>query len=388
MEMNLINILFINPTAKMSGAEFSLLRLMSGLDKRKFHSVLLLPEPGPFQDKAEMLGIETVILPQFIKFGEYFHWYKIPKAWRAAWKLRCIIRAKRIHLVDGNSPRTAYIGGLAALLAGVRFVTHVRDTHQTPFDSPLKSRVIGFFSDKIIAVSKAAANTILRVNPSLSGKTEVIYNGFAIDMIAATPGKDIHGEWGIPPAAKLIGSVGTIHPSKGQDILIRAAARLKKSIPALKLLLIGEVFHRDAEAYKAELEKLAMELGIGNNVIFTGFRHDALNLVQDLDVFVHPAVVADSLPGALIEAAAMGKAIVATRVGGVAEIVEHETSALLVEPGDAVSLADAVLALLTNRGKAKKLSRQAQQRAASLFAIEGYVQSISKIYEQLLEGKR
>ncbi|MBN2400224.1 MAG: glycosyltransferase [Candidatus Aminicenantes bacterium] len=381
-------VLYINLTAKTSGAEFSLLRLMSGLDVGKFHPILLLSESGPFREKAEMLGIETVILPQLIKFGEYFRFYKIPKALWAVYKLLRMIRTKKIHLVHANSPRAAYISDMAAYLAGVPSVIHVRDTHESPFNSLFKSKLLGFFSNRIVAVSRAAADMVLRVNPSLIGKTEVVYNGFAMNVISATPWKDIRGEWNIPPVAKLIGAVGTIHPSKGQDILIRAVARLKKSIPALKLLLIGEVFHRDAEAYQVGLGKLAVELGIGGDVIFTGFRHDVLSLIKGLDIFVHPAIIADSLPGVLIEAAALGKAIVATRVGGVAEIVEHESSALLVEPGDAASLANAMLTLLTDMDLAQRLARQAQRHASSLFSIQGYVENISKIYEQLLEGKK
>lgn len=382
-----IPIAYINLSSKMSGAEFSLLRLMRGLDQRKFHPVLLLPEPGPFQDQAEKLGIETVILAQLIKFGEHFHWYKIPKACLAVCRLRRIIRAKKILLVHGNSPRAAYIGGLAARLSGVPSLTHVRDIQQSPFASPLKSRLLGFISNRIIAVSKATADAILKVNPGLSDKTEVIYNGFDIAMFASVPRRDIRAEWAIPPMAKIIGCVGMIHPNKGQDILVRAVARLKASIPSIKLLLIGEVFHQNAQAYKNRLEKLAAELGIKQDVVFTGFREDVLTLVCGLDVFVHPAVFPDPLPGALIEAAALGKAIVAARVGGVAEIVEHEESALLLEAGDVDSLVAALLDLLEDPGKSQRLGRQARTRTAALFAIENYVQGVSSVYERLLEGK-
>jgi glycosyltransferase involved in cell wall biosynthesis len=381
-------ILYVNLTAKTSGAEFCLLRLMAGLDKKKFRPILLLPESGPLLDQAGRMDIETIVLPSLIKFGEHFHFWKVFKALRAVWLLKKIMQNKKINLLHANAPRASYISGPAAWLGKIPLVTHVRDIACSPFASRFKSRFIGFFSDRIVPVSQAVANFILKVNPTLSPKTEVIYDGFDRSAIAATIRADIRREWGLSPAARLIGSVGIIHPSKGQDILIRAAARLKESIPALKLLLIGEVFRPDAEAYRIGLEKLARELGIGGDVIFTGFRLDALNLVLDLDVFVHPAVIADSLPGALIEASALGKAIVATRVGGVAEIVEHERSALLVEPDRVDSLAAAILSLLLDGEKAKKMSRQARQRALSLFAIEDHVQSVSRIYEQLLAGKK
>ena len=379
-------ILYINLTAKNSGAEFCLLRLMAGLDKKKYQPVLLLPESGVFMEKAETLGIETIILPNLIRFGEYFHWWKIPKAVLAVFQLRKIIRSREIALVHCNTTRAAYIGGLTAWLAKTPLLIHVRDIEFSPFAVKYKSRLLGYLSDRIVAVSKAVAHSILKVNPALHAKTDVVYDGFDVGFIASTARKDIRDEKGWPAAVKLVGAVGIIHPHKGQDILIRAARRLKPLVPELKLLLIGEVFHHDAEGYLQSLKQLACELGIGDNVVFSGFRTDVLSWIRDLDVFVHPATIPDSLPGVLIEAAALGKAIVAARVGGVAEIVEHEKSALLVDPGDEDALAAAVLSLLSDPGKAERLSRQARQRAISLFGIRHHVESISKIYEELFAG--
>lgn len=383
-----VKILFINLTARTSGAEFCLLRLMAGLEKKKFQPILLLPEPGPLSNQAETMGIETIILPSLIKFGEPFRCWKIFKIFRAVWLLKKIIREKKINVLHANAARAVYAGGPAAWFGKIPLVTHVRDIEWSPFRSRFKSRYIGFFSTRIVPVSHAVARSILRVNPALSAKTEVIYDGFETGAIASTPRTDIRREWRLAPETRLIGSVGIIHPSKGQDILIRAAARLKPKIPTIKLLLIGEVFHSDAQAYRDGLESLVKELGMGEDVIFTGFRHDVLSLIQGLDVFVHSAIIPDSLPGALIEAAALGKAIVAARVGGVGEIVEDEESALLVEPGDADSLAAAILSLLTDTKKADRLSRQARRRATSIFAIQSHLESVDRMYARILAGKR
>lgn len=381
-------ILFINLSAKTGGAEFCLLRLMAALDRNQFEAVLLLPEPGAMQAKAEAMGIETIIFPGLMKFGEPFRCWKIIKIGRAVLVLRKLIRKKNIALLHANSPRAVYAGGLAARLCRIPVITHVRDFHQNPLAARGKSRLIGFLSDRIVTVSQATAAAILEVNPALGRKTEVISDGFDMNMIGAAVCKDIRGEQGWPLESRIIGSVGILHPSKGQNILIRAVARLAGKIPQLKLLLIGEVFHRDAQDYQTVLEKLAAELGISGSVVFTGFRADVLEWIAGLDLFVHPAVIADAFPGVLIEAAALGKPIVATRVGGVPEIVEHEHSALLVGPGEVDSLATAMLSLLNDTGKAERLARQARRRATGLFSIENYVAGICKLYGQLLEGKK
>lgn len=382
------NILFINTTAKMSGAEFSMLRLMSGLDMEHFYPILLLPESGPFADQADRSGIETVILPQVIRFGEHFRWYKIPKAVRAVCKLFSILRSRQIHLVHVNSPRAAYFGGVAARLAGVPVVIHVRDTHESPFASLFKSRLLGFLSDRIVAVSGAAAAVVLRVNPGLGKKTEVVYNGFDLRHIAETPVADIRAEWGLSATTWLIGSVATIHPSKGQDVLIRALARVHASHPQTRLLLIGEQFHPGAAAYQADLEKLAARSGLADAVIFTGFRHDVPSLIKGLDLFVHPAVIADSLPGALIEAAAAGKAIVASLVGGVPEIIENGKSGIVIEPGDPEKLAQAILVLLSDKTKADQFAEAARERAHGLFPIRMHVERMMAVYHVVMNEKK
>ena len=131
--MNMVRtVLYVNLTAKTSGAEFSLLSLMAGLDREKFRPLLLLPEGGALKDAAAALGVETVILPSLIRFGEYFHFYKIPKMVRAVFALRKIIRQNGISLVHSNTPRAAYIAGVAAWTCRVPHVTHVRDIGMSP----------------------------------------------------------------------------------------------------------------------------------------------------------------------------------------------------------------------------------------------------------------
>jgi glycosyltransferase involved in cell wall biosynthesis len=376
------NILYINLTANMSGAEFSLLSLMAGLDRKKFRPILLLPEPGPFLDKARTHGIETLILPSLIKFGEYFRFWKIQKIFRSVLWLKKIISEKKIHLVHCNSPRASYVGGLAALFCGVPCLTHVRDIQQSPFVSPLKSRLLGYLSQQIVAVSKATADAILQVNPSLCSKTTVVYNGIDLVAFIADPRKTIRDELGISSTARLIGAIGIIHPNKGQDILIKATAILKYSFPELTLLLIGAASCQE-DPYKITLEKLAEELGIKGNVIFTGFRQDVLGVLQELDVVVHPAIFPDPLPRILLEAAAQGKAIVATRVGGVCEIIEDNVSGILVESGNAEALAGAVMALLMNPEETGRLSRAARKKIESHFSIKMHLAKITAIYELL-----
>ncbi len=310
-------ILYINPTAQMSGAEFSLLSLMAGLDKNKLQPILLLPEAGPFLDRAEALGIETVVLSQMIRFGECFHFWKIPQAGWAVLKLRKIIRKKGIALVHCNTPRAAYLGGLAARLCGIPSVTHVRDIGQSPFVRGWQARLIGGLSDALFCVSLATKKFVAGLNPFLEKKISVIYNGVDLAAMDRMPIVELREQFAIPRSAPVIGTVGRIEPQKGFSILIQAAALLQKKFPELRVLVIGSVFEKKDRRFLDELTARIAEKGLLEHIIFTGFRDDAIGIMKSLDLMVHPALCLDSLPRTVIEAAGLSKAIVASRVGGI-----------------------------------------------------------------------
>ena len=383
----MIPILYIDNTARMSGAEFSLLSLMKGLDRRRFQPLLLLPEEGPFAERARKLGIEIHFVPALIRFGEGYGLRALPRVARSAWRIVTLIRRRRIAIVHANSPRAAYIGNLAGRLAGAFTLTHVRDIERSPFCSPAKSRWLGFLSDRIIAVSKAAAAAVLDVRPALGAKVEVIVNGVDPQEVRARPREEVRGRLGIPAAAPLIGCVGILNPVKGQDVLIRAAARVRAEFPDLKVLLIGETFHAADAAYREGLVQLASELGMGGCIVFTGFRDDVFDLVGALDVFVHPAVYRDPLPRTLLEAAALAKAIVASDTGGVPEIIDDRVSGILVKPGDDAALAAAVISLLRDPQTARRLGAAAREKAAAAFSIQGHVSAVMAAYDRLAGAK-
>lgn len=379
----MIPIVYVSNTAKMSGAEFSLLSLMKGLDRGRFQPLLLLPEEGLFADRAREAGIEIEIVPAMIRFGEMHGLATLPRALKSIWRIARIIRRRRIWIVHANSPRAAYIGGLAGRLAGAFTVTHVRDIDQSPLLSPAKSRFLAWLSDKVIAVSQSTAAAILKVNPALRGKTEVVYNGIDLQEMAERPRQETRDRLGISSSVTLIGAVGVIHPAKGQDVLIRAAARIRAVFPACKVLLIGQAFHPSDEAYERKLKALAGELGIPDTIIFTGFRDDVVALIQAMDVFVHPAVFRDPLPRTLLEAAACGRPIVATRTGGIPEIIADGISGILVEPGDDAALAAAVVSLLQHPQEAQRLGEAARKKIEQAFPIRRHVAAITAIYRSL-----
>ena len=379
-----VEVLYLHPAAGLGGAANSLLSLFEAIDRQRFEPILLLPEEGDLSRQAAKIGVDAVILPSMIKFGESYRFAKFPRILRSVGALRTIIKQRGTRIVHSNSPRAAYLGGTAARISGARSVVHVRDIHLSPFASPRKARLLGRLSDAIVAVSAATRESIVAASPSLAAKTKVIYNGVDLKKLDGLPARNVRPELGIEKEAALIGSVGLLHPAKGPDILIRAAARLKRSFPSLKVLIVGDVLLERDEPYKQELERLARAEHIADIVVFTGFRADVFDLMRALDVLVHPAVYPDPLPRALLEAGALRRPIVATNVGGVAEIVEHERSGLLVEPGNAEALADAVASLLNDRTKAEAFASEARRKVERDFSLEKHAEKMMALYGEVL----
>jgi glycosyltransferase involved in cell wall biosynthesis len=377
-------ILYLHPTAAPSGATNSLFSLFEEIDRRTFEPVLLLPENGVFSSQAGSIGIDTLTLPSMIRFEEGYRLSRLPRILSTVLSLADVVKRKGIRIIHSNSPRTAYLGGAAARISAVRSVTHVRDIHMNPFSNRLKARLLDRLSDAIVTVSSATRESIIAVTPSLAPKTKVVYNGIDVAKIDGLPSRNVRPELGVSESDPLIGSVGLLHPVKGPDVLIRAAARLKPSFPTLRVLIVGEGRFKEGRAYHRKLENLAQDLNIRSSVIFTGFRRDVFDLMRAMDVLIHPAVYPDPLPRTILEACALRKPIVATGVGGVPEILEHERSGLLIKPADPEALAAAVDSLLMDRVKAASLAAEARRKVERFFSLEKHAEKMMSLYEDIL----
>ena len=383
-----VTVLYLNPTAKMSGAEFSLCSLMERIDEVGFNPLLLLPETGQFADKARQMNIETLILPSLIKYGEGHRFHKLPKIASAIFQLKKIIRDKKVRILHSNTPRVAIIGGTAARMAGILSVVHVRDIYLSPFSHPLKARLLNFLSDVIVTVSSATRDSIIATSPVPKDKVRVVYNGVDVGSLEHKSFRDIRKEFAIRKDCPLIGCFGILDPAKGQEVLIRAAALIKESLSSLRVLIVGDTLLEKQRYYKDELKNLATKLDLSDRIIFTGFRNDVFDIMMALDLLVHPAIYPEPFPRTLLEASALERAIVATRTGGIPELLEDGISSLLVPPSDPEALAGAVLSLLKDKSKARKLAANAKKRVEDNFSLDRHVKGITRIYKELLDWPR
>jgi glycosyltransferase involved in cell wall biosynthesis len=374
--------LYVNPTYKASGAEFSLLSLMDNLDRSAYEPIILCPNDGLLPQLCQERNIRTVFLPTIpLPGGRAIDTYRtLPHNIQA---IKTIMKELGIDLVHSNSPRVAYHSGLAARWAGIPNVTHVRDMSITPFESILKALFVYAISDRIVAVSQATKNAIVKLFPYAQHKIQVVYNG--VKPAPKFDPLEIHAlraEFGANDQTILLATIGQLAHWKGHDVVLQALPAIRAKYPNTRLLIVGEVLHE--EAHRSYLMELADQLQVSQHVVFTGFRQDVPLILSAVDLLIHYPVEPDPLPRILLEASAQETLIVASDIGGIGEVVLDGTTGWLVPPGQPAILAEAILSLLSNPDLAVQMRAAAGERARQVFSIEQHVASLEAIYRSLL----
>jgi glycosyltransferase involved in cell wall biosynthesis len=235
-------------------------------------------------------------------------------------------------------------------------------------------------NDHVFAVSNHVRDSVVYPKPFsiLSMPAiETLYHGPDPEDLAAVSRQpvDAREELGIPKDAPVVGTVANLKPHKGHEQLLRAAVEVRRSVPDARFVLVGQ------GPIERRLRDRTRVLGIEDAVIFTGYREDALQVMQMFDVFVLSSVQ-EGLAIALIEAMALGKPAVVTRVGGLPEVVEDGEEGFVVPPSDPRALARAIIAVLQDRALSDSFSVAARRRADT-FKIENAVRRIEDVYAEL-----
>lgn len=299
------------------------------------------------------------------------------------WPLRLqrLLAAGDFDLVHSHSP----LASVAARLAPAgRRAALVHTEHNVWSRFRLPTRVVNTATmgwvDHLFAVSDGVAESVHRPRwaPWLHlPPCEVLYHG--IDEAEVRSGPDARAEarheLGLPAGATVVGTVGNLVPKKDHRSLIAAFARVASDQPGRRLVIIG------GGPLEGELKAFASEQGVGDQVMFTGQRPGVAALLPAFDVFVLSSRH-EGLPLALLEAMASGVPAVATRVGGIPEVISDGVDGLLVEPNDVSALAAAVSAVLADPGRAGRLAA-AGRTATGRFSIVRAVDRMGALYDEV-----
>ena len=349
---------------KIGGIERVIAGIVRGIDKSRYEvCVWCLSRGGEIADELNQEGFIVEILGMKSHRDPFFYL-----------KLAKKLRREKIDILHAHGYTATTVGRLAAILAGVPTIfSHI---HSTYLDFSKKQVFIEKFlsrwSEKIICCSKAVSDfaaEFLGISPE---KIKVIYNG--VEPIGESSGKK--AEFGISEDAPVVGCIASLFPHKGHKFLLEAVKEVLRWNPKVKFILVGD------GPLKNELEEFAREKGIEKNVIFTGVRKDVSDILSAMDVVVLPSSGREGLGIALIEAMAMKKPVIGTVIGGIPEVIEHGKNGLLVPPANPAALAAAIVSVLADKAKAKKMGEDGFEIFSRKFTARKMVSEIEKLYSE------
>ena len=294
--------------------------------------------------------------------------------------LRGILRRERVDVLHshmfGSNVGGTVIGRLARVPAIVAH-EHTWSFEGRPLRRFVDRELIGRGSSVFIAVSRDDQRKMTEIEGVNPKKILHVPNG-----IAPPPpptGADVRSDLGIPAGAPLVGTVSVLRPQKALDVFIRAAAELLRENPDLRVLLAGD------GPLRGELTELVHSLGVQDRLLLPGYRSDASDVIAALDVAVSSSAFEGS-PLAVMEYMESARPIVATRVGGVPDLIEDGVHGLLVDSGDEPGLAAAIRRMLDDPEAARRMGEAARERRRREFTVDLMVRRLEALYERLVEG--
>lgn len=375
----MFSVLHVSETVGWAGGEAYLLKLAATLDRRRFRLGVVVPEQGLLVNRLEPLGVPTWEVPLTRRLVSV----------SALRELIAVFRREHPAIVQSHGARSNVYTRLAGWFAGVPIV--LSTVHNSLFDYGvgtvrrriyvLAERLTSPLAYRIIAVSHAVAHDLVHRYGISADRVIVIQNGIDASAFAPQqPRASVLVELGLRPEDRLIGIVGRMTPQKGHDLLLRALHLLAPRFPRLRCLIIGD------GPLEPWLKRQAQELGLTPHCIFMGARSDVADLLSVLEIAVLPSR-SEGLPFALLEAMALGKPVVATRVGGNAEAVEEGQTGLLTPPEDSDAIADALAFLLEHPDDAARMGELGRQRVREQFSLKRMVTELERVYTIALEGR-
>jgi glycosyltransferase involved in cell wall biosynthesis len=306
---------------------------------------------------------------------------------RLLFRLMQVIRQEGYNVLDSQNIQSKFWANLAALFTGTALVSTLNSWYAHEHSTTLvKGRFYTSLElltnqslDLYITVSEKDRQMLLNAGIPLEA-IELIYNTIELDASAIPGDSDgLKKQFNLPPQGIVCTGIGRLVPQKGFDILIEAFTQIAAQLPDLYCLLIGE---------GDDKEKLAEQIraaGLDKRIRLIGYhdRQNVMSILKSSDIFVMPSRY-EGTPIALLEAAALGRPILAACAGGIPELVTHEQHAYLVPTHDPTALAQGFLKLALDREYARRLGQNAQAHVRERFNPDSQVHQTWVAYEKAL----
>jgi glycosyltransferase involved in cell wall biosynthesis len=384
-----VNVLYVDHTSLVSGAQRALLDLVDGLPSTVAPTVMC--PAGPLAEMVRTLGVRVVEFSGTSGSLRLHPWHTLRAAGEIAVSGRALYAAAaatNADVVHANSIRAGLIAGGVRALGGPPTVTHIHDALPHTRSADLVRRAIAGSADAVITISNYTTENFM--GSRSRQRIHMLHNPLDVSRFDpdAITKEEARSRLGIPHDAKLVGLVAQITPWKGQDTAIRAMQLLRQRHPEARLVLVGstkfveKATRYDNLSFEQWLRKLVHVLDLDEHVEFLGEREDVPAVVRALDVVVAPSWE-EPFGRSVIEAMALETAVVATSVGGPAEYIEHGVDGVVLPPRAVEQWAVALDRLLQDVSLREEMARRASRKVRQLFDRRDYVSSVLQVYDQI-----
>jgi glycosyltransferase involved in cell wall biosynthesis len=393
--------------------------MVTGLDRDRYEPLVLFYWPNPYRERFEALGVKTIVFEQsrlwqhpaliaqtqkvglvkslqgnkgkssalYHALGSYVRLsYYIPQIV----KLAKLMRANDIDLVHLNSDPTRHGREivLAAKLTGLPCICYAQNFSE--FQAV--DRHIARFIDRYVFCSNAIGEHCIKLGKAVPARGCTIYPGVPEVAKWSQPydTAKIRRELGWSDQDFIAGNIGRLVSWKGQDVFLKALAEVKREVPDIKGLLVGdpteqsEGQNEQPVSFYEQLLALTESLSLTDNVHFTGFRSDIPQILASVDVFVHSSSEPEPFGTAVIEAMMAARPVIATNAGGMPEMIQDGATGLLVPLSDPQAMARAILFYYRDQARAKRIARAGQQKATTELTAQRHIDEFQALYQTLL----
>jgi sugar transferase (PEP-CTERM/EpsH1 system associated) len=358
----------------LAGMEAGVIKVVNRLDRARFApSICCLRQQGP--ETRDLLAPDVPV-----------HALDKPEGrdLKVILRLAGLLRRERVDVVHSHNWPTFLFTWAAARLAGVPVVIHGEHGHESSGRQSRRRLFVRSWLGKrvtrLTAVARDLAREIVETWGIAAERVTVIVNGVDLARFDVPhPVAALRRELSLPEAARVVLTVGGLRPVKDLPTAIRGLARLLRSVPDARLVVVGSNW----TGLQPELESLARALGVADRVIFAGLRHDVPALLALCDVYVNSSRF-EGMSNTILEAMTAARPVVATRVGGNPELVTDGVSGFLVPVGDDLRLAERLEQILRDPALAARMGAAGRRRVEREHRLDGMVGRYADLYEETL----
>lgn len=372
--MKKIRILFAIDGIEFGGGERVFAQIINGLSLDQYEIFFISSHNALFYSsiKHNKLHIHSI---DFSKRFSPFLLFQLIK----------LIKDHRIDIIHGQGARAEFYARIAKRLSGnTKYVSTIAMPVEGFDVGSFRKTIYRFidiitesYVDRFIVVSDALKKTLIKNRRIETNKIIIIYNGIELDYYQPEIERnDCRKQFGISIDAPLIGAIGRMVWQKGFGYLIAAIPMIIEIFPDIKFLFVGD------GPLKKKIENLARRFKIERHVVFTGFRNDIPEILSVIDLLVVPSII-EGFPMITLEAMAMAKPIIASKIDGITEQITDGEHGILVPPKDSGALADAIIRVFSDKNNTKKMGTAARKRAEKDFSIKKMVFETEEIYQLL-----